>query len=700
MHATSRSLRRPAVLLVLLLALGAALVLGRPAPARAEGEHVEPLPPIRLVLVTSGLTWQDITAEDTPALQCLADGASLGAMNAASITERSTQRQGEETLRTGWRGLAAEAPRAAGIPDPPTDLLAQLPGGVLDLDASGEDPTAVIDQAVSAIPADEDGTSENAPVVVLDLGSVPATGAPGREQAIAELDSRAGALVTAAGGTVPPAGGVVTGDGSADCTSSLPRTLLVSAGYFPDDGGVPGSAPRDVETGAVEAPGRSMLQVALDTGAPGLALTSGSTHQSGVVILTDVAPSILASHGLPVPATVPGQPMAMEPVPDAQRLALDRTQAADRLRQAEVPALLSWAGMGAIGLVILLVPRLARRPRLAAVGRALAACAPLAAPVGLAAGAVPWWRAEHPTLALIGVIWLGALPLAALLLLGPWRRSRMGLAAASAAIVAGGILLESATGSRLQMGSPLGAQAMIGGRYYGISNHLFGLVIGASTVLLLGLCARATTARGRVARVLAVGAVVTVVCVAPSMGADFGSMLALVPMFGLLALLVSGIRLRPWHVLGLGALAAALVGTVAVLDWLRPSDQRTHLGRFVDSVLDGDLGAVILRKLTENWEMTVGIPGLGVLVVLAAALSVVVLMPRRTGLRRLAALDDAVPASRAVRVAIVAGAWLGFAVNDTGAVLVAGALAMWLVLLPVALPDPASARDGAMRSAT
>lgn len=675
-----RSRRRPAALLALLLALGAVIALLAPGSARAEGEDPSTLAPIRLVLVTAGLTWQDVSAEGTPALQCLAEGSSVGAMNAASTTPRSTQRQGEETLRTGWRGLAAEAPAAAGIPDPPTDLLARLPGGVVDLDASGAQGDQALSRAAAEL-ADDEG-----PVVVLDLGAVPATGAPGREQALSALDERTARLIEALGGTVPAPGG--------DCTRALPRTLLVSAGYFPDDGGVPGTSPRAVETGAAEVPGRTMLQLVLDTGMPGRALTSGSTHQEGVVILTDVAPSILHSHGLETPPTVPGRPMQLREAPDARTLVTDRTMAADRLRQAELPALLSWAGIGGIGVVVLLVPRLARRPRLAAVARRLAACAPLAAPAGLAAGALPWWRAEHPALALAGVVWLFALPLAALVLLGPWRRSRLGLAAASAGVVAAGILLESATGSRLQMGSPLGAQAMIGGRYYGISNHLFGLVIGAATLLLLGLCARARSPRGRVVRVLGVGAAVTLVCVAPSMGADFGSMLALVPMFGLLALLVSGVRPRAWHVLGLGALAAVLVLAVATADWLRPADQRTHLGRFVDSVLSGDLGTVIVRKLSENWEMTVGYPGLAVLVVAAAALSVAVLVPQRARLLRLAELDRQVPVSRAVRIAIIAGAWLGFAVNDTGAVLVAGALAMWLVLLPVVLPDPAPEAAG------
>src|SRR5699024_7215905 len=109
-----------------------------------------------------------------------------------------------------------------------------------------------------------------------------------------------------------------------------------------------------------------------------------------------------------------------------QQLALDRSLAAAKVDAATVPALGSWFVLGVIGIVILLVPPLARRPRLAAVGRVLAAVAPLALAVGMYASLVPWWRAEYPTLALTGVVWAGCALLSVLVLAGPWRRHRLG----------------------------------------------------------------------------------------------------------------------------------------------------------------------------------------------------------------------------------------------------------------------------------
>src|SRR5699024_1890566 len=83
---------------------------------------------------------------------------------------------------------------------------------------------------------------------------------------------------------------------------------------------------------------------------------------------------------------------------------------------------------------------------------------PLALPVGMFASVVPWWRADHPALALTGVIWAGSALLSVLVLAGPWRRHRFGPAGVSAALVAGLLLGEAATGSKFQLASPLAAQ--------------------------------------------------------------------------------------------------------------------------------------------------------------------------------------------------------------------------------------------------
>lgn len=627
------------------LALAAAL----PLPAASADGPAESQHPVRLVLATAGLTWEDVDPQTTPHLQCLADRSGVGAMNTTSASVVSTKRQGLETLRTGYRGLAEEAPRSSGIPTPPTDQWAQLPV-----------PSTEVSSPEEVAPA-----LEAEGIVQFTAPSVPQGDEAARAEGLAALDDAVGTVLEDLGG----------------CESAqLPRLLLVSvAATDPEH-------PEEAENPGAVASRTAGLQVAMDSAFPGQALTSGATKQTGVVVLTDVLPTVLDSYGATADGLIPGQPFRGAEHAQPQQLALDRSLAARLVDGATVPALGSWFLLGVAGLVLLLVPPLARRPRPAAAGRALAAIAPLALPVGLYASLVPWWRADSPTLALTGVVWAGCALLSAVVLAGPWRHHRLGPAGVSAALIAVLILAESALGSRWQLASPLGAQPISGGRFYGLSNHLFGMVLAASLMALLCLFAVVRTARARVVWTVLVGGAVAAVCVAPSMGADFGSMLATIPTFGLLALLVSGVRLRLWHVLALGAGGAATVLGVSFLDWLRPAEKRTHLGRFIDELLSGELLTVIVRKLAQNIAMTTGYPALAVVMVLAVLASTALLMPGRLRWRSLAALDAEHPASYPVRVALVVGTWLGYAVNDTGPVLVASIVGIWLCCLPAVLP--------------
>ncbi|MCL6422551.1 hypothetical protein Bequi_03985 [Brachybacterium sp. JHP9] len=674
------STARGRLLGLLLLALAAAAALLAPLAA-ADGSPGEDggagsSRPVRLVLLTAGLTWEDVSPSATPHLACLADRSSAGAMSTTSTTPRSTQAQGMESVRTGYRGLAAEAAPSAGIPSPAVDQLEQLPVPVVEIGAGAALP--------DALPADA--------LVLADLGALsPAGSSPAgtdRAQQLAALDARAGAVLDLAGGC----------EAVGDPASGAPRTLLLSVAELPDDSAPdgPGSAPDGPADPVLPGRAAASLQVAADSADPGGLLTSGSTHQSGVVVLTDVAPTILASYGITPVGPLPGQPFLAEKVSTSPLvIATDRTQAARLVDAATVPALGSWLALGLIGLVLRLVPAAARRPRLLRLSRALMAIAPLALPVGLYAGLVPWWRAGHPALALTGWVWAGSIVLSAIVLLGPWRRSRFGPLGVSSALVAGLILLECAAGSPWQLGSPLGAQAISGGRYYGMSNHLFGLVLAASLAALLCLFTRVLRPRSRALWTIGTWLVIAGICVAPTMGADFGSMLVTVPTFGLLALLVAGIRLRLWHVLALGVGGGAAVMGVSLLDWLRPPAARTHLGRFIDQILSGELAGVIVRKFAQNLGMLLGIPVLALIVALALAGSIAALMPRRLRWRSLAALDAALPIAYPVRIALVAGGWLGYLVNDTGPVLIAAMLGLWVLALGQLLPTGGEDAAGA-----
>ncbi|PWH07548.1 hypothetical protein DEO23_02655 [Brachybacterium endophyticum] len=641
-----------------------------PAGARADEPARGPSKePVGLVIAIAGLTWEDIS-EQTPHLQCLAERSGTAAMSISSMTPLTpTKRQGMETLHSGYLGLASQSHAASRSPQPAKDLLSTAGG-----------PSGSTDR-----------------VEVADLGALPPRGADedpvdpssARGEALAELDQRVGDLVADEGGCDSP---------------RMSRVLLVSvAPYDPADSPA-------VEEGRAEAPGPGRLQVVMDSGFASGSLTSGSTHQEGVVLLTDIVPTVLASHGEDVPSGLPGQVLegtstdattSSDSSSGAEvakgtsgvQLATDRSAANAQVDGASFWALGSWLVLPVLGMLVLLLPSLARRRTPATFSRAALACLPLGPAAGILAGAVPWWRADHPALALTAVVWGIALVLSAITLLGPWRRRRYGPPGVAGALLALVLLLEVATGSHLQLGAPLGAQAIRGGRFYGLSNHLSGMVLAGTMIALLALCARLRRPRHRVPAVIGIGVMVMAVSAAPTMGADFGSVFVLVPSIGVLALMLSGIRVRAWHLLTIAVAAVVIVGGVSLLDWTRPPEQRSHLGRFVDQVLSGELISVVGGKLQQNIDQVTTFWPLAFVLVLAMVLWVCSLIPQRTGMHRLAAFDEQHPVARPVRVALGIGAWIGYATNDTGAMLLLAALVVSFALITAMLPDPAAPEE-------
>ena len=118
---------------------------------------------------------------------------------------------------------------------------------------------------------------------------------------------------------------------------------------------------------------------------------------------------------------------------------------------------------------------------------------------------------------------------------------------------------------------------------------------------------------------LGVGLLTVAVIGAPGLGRDFGGVLAALPGFLLLAMLLTGVRVT---VVRLGAVLAAAVlavTAVAVLDWRRPPEERTHLGRFVEQVLTGEAWTVVSRKAQANLDILLGSPLAWMLPVAAVA---------------------------------------------------------------------------------
>lgn len=183
----------------------------------------------------------------------------------------------------------------------------------------------------------------------------------------------------------------------------------------------------------------------------------------------------------------------------------------------------------------------------------------------------------------------------------------------------------------------------------------------------------------------------------PDLGADFGGPPALLPAFILLALLAAGVRLSVLRV------AVVLVGSAIVafgfafLDWLRPAADRTHLGNFFQTVLDGGLWDVIWRNLSANLSILIGNRPLTLLAV-AGVLTVIFVFARpirgairEAGLRDsfsrgtpLSEMGKAAPMLPPGIIAIGVGLGIGMGVNDSGVLIPAVGVAVGVPVLVAA----------------
>ena len=157
-------------------------------------------------------------------------------------------------------------------------------------------------------------------------------------------------------------------------------------------------------------------------------------------------------------------------------------------------------------------------------------------------------------------------------------------------------LTDAAAGAHLAFNNPLGMNAAVAGRFYGVSNTAFALAAGALVVAIAGVWEALGRGRRTALLVMSVlGGAALIVDGAPQLGADVGGALTLVPTLALLGAGLVGMRLSWRRWLAIGATTLLVVGGFAAVDLIRPGGP-THLGRFARQVADGSAVGVLGRK--------------------------------------------------------------------------------------------------------
>jgi hypothetical protein len=449
--------------------------------------------------------------------------------------------------------------------------------------------------------------------------------------------------------------------------------------------------------------GRPQLHVGMASG-PGFPasgwLTSASTGRAPFAQLIDLAPTALRTLSLDQPSSMNGQPLQAT----GQRPPL--AAAVEQLEHVNVAATVHHRNVGKffwvlvavsavlVGLAMAVLGGWQRRPaflrrgarayELIRVVALVAAALPVATYL---AGLFPWEQTGAPMAVQGAALAVADVAVVLLALGGPWRGHRLGPPLVVLAVTLGTLVLDVLTGSTLELNGLLGYDAIVAGRFTGYGNLSFGL-LSASALLVTAAAAalvgrRVAPGRARLATagtVVVVGLLTVAVIGAPTLGRDFGGVLSAMPGFLLLAMLLARLRVTVVRLVAILAVAVLTVGTVAVLDWLGPPGDRSHLGRFVEQVLTGEAWTVVSRKAQANLDILLGSP---LAWMLPVALVAAVWLLRPGGLLRGGA--GLPPADVAVlRAGLLASALsltLGAAVNDSGVALPAAAAALLVPLL-------------------
>lgn len=710
-------------------------------PARAEAGVGER--PVVLV-GAPGLAWSDVTEAVAPTLYGLSerDDAATGSLVVRSVRAASCPADGWLAISAGNRAgdtppgdlggcRVLEEPGPDGVPGW-SDMVARaqeasftaLPGLLGDrLAEAGVTSTAIGPGAALAL---SESSGEVPVYEELDPDALSTQVADGLA---------AGDVVVVDAGTVRPTPGANLVPTRADAVHAADAAVAAAL----SGAGASGRDPVVILSGVADASSVPALRYLATVGLGGGELSSPSTRQLGYVLATDQHASVLQALGLETGGTSAiGAAMAASPgSTNRAAAAVDRADHAEAARPL-IPGffltlvivnLLLYAAV-AIGLRRSRWARSGIPPREPVLhGLRLVSLAIASLPVAsFLTNLLPWWRADPPVLALAGGIaaWVAVIVLVSLA--GPWRSALLGPAAVVGAITAVVLAVDVVTGARLQVSAIMGIPTLVAGRFYGMNNTAFALFTVALLVLTTAI-ANSLVLRGRrrlAALVVAViGVVAVVIDGAPALGADFGGPPALLPAFALLALLAAGIRLNVLRVVAVVAVSAVATLGIAFVDWLRPAADRTHLGRFLQDVLDGSVWPVVYRKLDQNLSILFGNRPLTILAICGVLLVVFVLVRpvRRTvtspeggefgwlsGGAPISAMADETPMLGPGLVSLAVAVGIGFAVNDSGIAIPANGVAVavplllatcasWMLRRPDQLAAESASPDGVVPSA-
>lgn len=702
-------------LLIAAVAVGATPRAAHAAAVTDAKKHV-------VIVGISGLLWSDLDRKNTPTLWRLAERGAIASLSVRAATRLTCQDDGWTTLGAGnrARGLAPLSGETCtpnlGIAEPTVaadgsatvsehsalsrtndklsygaepGMLAASTGCVTAVGRGAAlaamHPGGYVNAYLPQLPADPAALLRRCPVTVVAGGEIDDTN---RAADARRVDKQLAAVARAL-----PASATLITAGVADVTQPAHlRPLIIDGPGYRKAWLTSASTRKDRYTQLIDVAPTvfDMLDVGTPKAVVGRPITVAGTREGSIATaidgLVDDDKAATATRGWVQPFFAMltllnvGLMAAMgvffyrrrRAVAEASRVPARAAEPEDRLSEPVEPAATTEPAEVDGEAVAPIPPTRFGWERVVEVAAVAVAALPVASFI---AQLVPWWRAPAPiavhaaSLAAISAI------ITLVAYLGPWARWSLGPPLVVSTVTAVALGADVLTGSWMQLNSLAGYSPIVAGRFVGFGNLAFA-VFAAAVLLSAAYFAQLLPPRRRAFFLITVAVVAVIIVGAPIWGSDVGGVIALTPAGIALAMRGAGLRLSTGKAAACAVAGLVVVSAFAWLDYARPVEDRTHLGRFVEQLFDGTAGTVVRRKAEANLNLLLG-SQLTLLVIAVILFVVLVAWRRGAGLRRVLGIY---PCVRAGLIAVLFAAGFGFVVNDSGV-----AIPAFMALLTVPL---------------
>ena len=169
-------------------------------------------------------------------------------------------------------------------------------------------------------------------------------------------------------------------------------------------------------------------------------------------------------------------------------------------------------------------------------------------------------------------------------------------------------LLDIITGGNLQLNSYFGYSTVVAGRFAGFGNLAFSIVAISSVVIVamvkqLAKSKQILNKRWVNIFLLSILMFVLIMDGLPYLGSDVGGVLALTPMVFTVGLMLFNKRIDYKTIFISGFITIITLSIFSLFDLSRPLSERTHLGRFIEVLINGEGKTIIERKILLNIEI-------------------------------------------------------------------------------------------------